>query len=160
MPAAPQAQDAAEARKQQRTTAPAAPNVVEGRGAALPWSGSESAPAAAGHAKDGASEPSSAGSFDVRSTIGVNEALSQGHALPFKAPTAPDLTVEQFAALGVELEAYPERRNDVLAMYGIMSEASFRACDGAWATRFAADPALRQKWMKLSADLRTKLVRR
>jgi hypothetical protein len=94
---------------------------------------------------------------DARSTLPAGDVRSA--TLPFKPVGAPELTVEQYAALTVELEAYPERRSEILGMYGIMTETAWRGCEGQWSARLVADGALRQRWMKLSADLKKKLVR-
>jgi hypothetical protein len=139
--------------REQRTTAPS-----EGmrRPITLPFARSESAAASQAPPAPRDSE----GELDARGTLGIATAFRAAEALPFKSAEAPDLTVEQFTAIGVELEGYPERRADILAKYGIASEAAWRACDERWAARFVADAPLRQRWMKLAAELRTKLVRR
>jgi hypothetical protein len=92
--------------------------------------------------------------------MAVGDLRFGAEALPFKPADAPDLTVEQYAALGVELEAYPERKNEILGMYGIFSDAVWQATESHWAARLVADVPLRQRWMKLGADLKTKLVRK
>jgi hypothetical protein len=97
---------------------------------------------------------------NVRTTMAVGDMRFESDALPFKPPDVPDLTVEQYAALGVELEAYPERKTEILGMYGIYADATWRACESHWAGQLIADAALRQRWMKLSTDLKTKLVRK
>jgi hypothetical protein len=92
-------------------------------------------------------------------TVGASEERP-GAPLPFKDAQAPELSVDQFAALSVELEAYPDRKKDILAMYGIVTEGAWRECDGHWASRLGADPALRLRWMRLAVELRAKLVRK
>lgn len=80
--------------------------------------------------------------------------------LPFKPPEVPDLTIEQYAALTVELEASPDKRNDTFAMYGIGAESTWQACQAHWTAILHADPATSRRWMKLVSDFRTKLVKR
>ncbi len=57
------------------------------------------------------------------------------------------------------MEAYPDRRAEVLGRYGIHSEAAWHACEGHWAARLVGDMALRQRWMTVGAELRQKLAR-
>ena len=104
-------------------------------------------------------QPQPAAMADVRATMAVGDIRFGAGALPFKPAGMPELTVEQYAALMVELEAYPEKRGEVLAMYGIHTDAAWTACDEHWTARLVGDPALRQRWIKLSADLKKKLVR-
>jgi hypothetical protein len=97
---------------------------------------------------------------DVRATIAVSDPRAAAEALPFKSAGVFDLSIEQYAALAIELEAYPQHQAQILGMYGIQSEAAWRACESLWAGRLVADPSLRQRWIRISADLRNKLVKR
>jgi hypothetical protein len=145
--------DPREVRRHQRTTSPSA--VL--RGPPLPFAradGDEDAEGAPMVSTGAAQEPA------ARSTIGVANAFRGAGALPFKGADAPEITLEQYSALSIELESYPERRAEFLGLYGIASEAAWRACDDLWSARFVADAALRERWMKLTAELRTKLARR
>jgi hypothetical protein len=152
-PSQPEGPDAA---RQQRTTAPSAGMK---RPITLPFARSEAAFAGpASQATPG--PPDAEAELDARGTLGISSAFRASEVLPFKSTEAPELTVEQFTAISVELEGYPERRADILAKHGIASEAAWRACDERWAARFVGDAALRHRWMKLAAELRTKLVRR
>jgi hypothetical protein len=93
------------------------------------------------------------------STVVASGQRFDGDGLPFKV-SVPDLTVEQFAGLVIELEAYPARKAEILELYAIPSEASWRAVDASWKDRFISDPALRQRWTKLLGELRTRLVKK
>lgn len=57
----------------------------------------------------------------------------------------PQLSVEQYASLHVELAALPGRSTEVLDRYRITEEQR-RWLDAHWTARMAADPALRQAW--------------
>jgi hypothetical protein len=57
----------------------------------------------------------------------------------------PQLSVEQYASLYVELAALPGRSTEVLDRYRITEEQR-RQLDAHWAARMVADPALRQAW--------------
>jgi hypothetical protein len=89
----------------------------------------------------------------------VDMDFSAAGALPFRPPEVPDLSVEQYAALTVEMDASPHAHGQVLELYGITSEATWRACEAHWTEMLNADPMLRKRWMRLVADLRGKLVR-
>jgi hypothetical protein len=93
------------------------------------------------------------------STVIASGQRPDGDGLPFKV-SVPDLTVEQFAGLVIELEAYPGRRTEILELYAIPSDASWRAVDALWKDRFISDPVLRQRWMKILGELRTRLVKK
>jgi hypothetical protein len=71
-------------------------------------------------------------------TVGVGTDAA-GRALP---PGLPDLTVEQYASLSVELKLAPDRVEATLARYGL-STPRRDALDAHWKARFAADPPLR-----------------
>ncbi len=95
---------------------------------------------------------------DARGTVAATDLQGKpGDALPFKPAEVPDLSIEQYAMLTVELEAYPARRAEILGMSGIFTDATWLACEAHWAALLVADPGLRQRWLKLGADFRTKL---
>lgn len=96
--------------------------------------------------------------LDARGTVAATDLQGKpGDALPFKPAEVPDLSIEQYAMLTVELEAYPARRAEILGMSGIFTDATWLACEAHWAALLVADPGLRQRWLKLGADFRTKL---
>lgn len=57
----------------------------------------------------------------------------------------PQLSVEQYASLYVELAALPGRPMEVLSRYRITEEQQ-RGLDAHWTARMVADPALRKVW--------------
>lgn len=61
------------------------------------------------------------------------------------ASNLPQLSVEQYASLQVELAALPERPMEVLDRYRITAEQR-RGLDAHWTARMVADPALRRVW--------------
>jgi hypothetical protein len=65
-----------------------------------------------------------------------------------KAPdvTALSLSVEQHAALQLELETYPNHRAQVLARYAVADEASLKALDEQMYTVLGSDPAKLAAW--------------
>jgi hypothetical protein len=147
---APGVSDPAEALRQQRATAPSAP----ARPITLPFARSEAPPPASAQPRESAPD------LNARGTLGIATAIRAVDPLPFRSAEALDLSLEQFTAVAVELEGYPERRAEILAKHGIASEAAWRACDDHWAARFVADAGLRQRWMQLASELRAKLHRR
>lgn len=89
----------------------------------------------------------------------VDMDLMSAAPLPFKPPEVPHLSVEQYAALTVEMDMNPNAHGQVLELYGIDSEATWRACEAHWTELLQADPALRKRWMRLAAELRGKLAK-
>ena len=89
----------------------------------------------------------------------VDMLLMSAEVMPFRPPEVPDLTVEQYAALTVEMDANPTNHAQVLELYGISSEAVWHACEAHWEALLQADPSLRKRWMRLVSDLRGKLVK-
>ncbi len=61
------------------------------------------------------------------------------------ASNLPQLSVEQYASLCVELELAPARPTEVLERYRL-TEEQHHALDASWNARMAADPALRRAW--------------
>ena len=66
---------------------------------------------------------------------------------PVAAPVSnlPQLSVEQYASLYVELATLPGRPMEVLDRYRITEEQR-RGLDASWTARMVADPALRRVW--------------
>lgn len=89
----------------------------------------------------------------------VDMLLMAAEVMPFRPPEVPDFTVEQYAALTVEMDANPANHAQVLELYGISSEAVWHACEAHWEAVLQADPTLRKRWMRLVSDLRGKLVK-
>ncbi len=96
---------------------------------------------------------------EARGTLLAADGRGGAPVLPFKPAAVPELNVDQYATLGVELEVYADRRVEVLARYGIHSEAAWNACEEYWAAHLVGDMAIRQRWMKVASELRKKLVR-
>jgi hypothetical protein len=90
--------------------------------------------------------------------------LRQG--LPFAggaAPAAPDapipqLTLEQYASLCAECEAFPDRTADALARYQIHNDATRRALDTHWRDTFARAPDSKQRWTELQQQYKAWLL--
>jgi hypothetical protein len=95
----------------------------------------------------------------LRGTALVAPGAQPAASLPFGPVDAPELTVEQYAAVLVELDAYPERRAETLRLHGIVTEATWKAVEAQWEAKLVAEPALQQRIGKLAADLRKRLVR-
>ena len=72
---------------------------------------------------------------------------SAGDALSARPP--PSLTLNQYAGLVVACELYPAYVESTNARYGVPTPAARAALDAFWAGRFAADPALAQRWPEL-----------
>jgi hypothetical protein len=114
-------------------------------------------PAARPSAPTGAFRPV----LDARGTVAATDLQAKpGAALPFKPAEVPDLSIEQYAMLTVELETYPARRAEILGMSGIFTDSTWLACEAHWAALLVVDPGLRQRWLKLGADFRNKLSAR
>jgi hypothetical protein len=92
-------------------------------------------------------------------TVTTPQLQAQAAVLPFKPAGVPDLTVEQYAALTVEIDANPVARREILSLHGIGSEVLWRKCEAHWTALLQADPSLRKRWMRLVTDFRAKLVR-
>jgi len=71
-------------------------------------------------------------------TVAVSEDVA-GPPLP---PGVPDLTLQQYASLRVELEISSDDKQATLARYGISADARV-ALDAHWRHRFSVDPPLR-----------------
>ena len=70
----------------------------------------------------------------------------------------PQLSVEQYASLYVELAALPGRPMEVLDRYRITAEQR-RGLDAQWSARMIADPALREVWDRACNAYRAWLAR-
>ncbi|MFS8067980.1 MAG: hypothetical protein ACMG6S_16625, partial [Byssovorax sp.] len=70
----------------------------------------------------------------------------------------PQLSVEQYASLHVELAALPGRSTEVLDRYRITEEQRHRL-DAHWTARMATEPALRQAWEGACAAYKAWLAR-
>ncbi|WP_437541300.1 hypothetical protein WME97_26675 [Sorangium sp. So ce367] len=68
---------------------------------------------------------------------------------PLSARPPPSLTLNQYAGLVVACELYPAYVESTNARYGVPTPAARAALDAFWAGRFAADPALAQRWPEL-----------
>jgi hypothetical protein len=73
-------------------------------------------------------------------------------ALPF-VPTSPlpELTVEQFAALNAELRARPQHEGETLRRFGVAGRDARHQLEQHWASRFAADAVLEQRYRSVLA---------
>ena len=70
------------------------------------------------------------------------------------ATPAPQLTVEQHAALAAECDAYPHYRAQIEQRYGIAGAAARAAVDQAWHQRLTGDEPLWRRWHELYATYR------
>jgi hypothetical protein len=68
---------------------------------------------------------------------------------PLSARPPPSLTLNQYAGLVVACELYPAYVESTNARYGVPTPAARASLDAFWAGRFAADPALAQRWPEL-----------
>jgi hypothetical protein len=83
----------------------------------------------------------------VSGTVGISNESSG-----FVPPTGvPDLTLEQYASLRVELDRAPESASVALRRYGVADDAR-DTLDTHWKARFAADPALRMSFAQKCAE--------
>ncbi len=80
-------------------------------------------------------------------------ALGIEDALPFEIKEAPALTVEQLAAIAIELDLAPDNQAAVLAHYGL-SDARWRAACGEIEVRARNDAGARTKWDEATAAYR------
>ena len=71
----------------------------------------------------------------------------------------PELTVEQYASLCVEIALSPDRLDYTLYRYHITAEQR-AALDTHWRARFAAEPALRAAFAQAFAAYRNMLTSR
>lgn len=75
-------------------------------------------------------------------------------ALPFAPAAPPPLTLHQYAGLVVACELYPSYAESTHALYGVPTPEARAALDAFWSSRFAADPALAERWWELRAAAR------
>jgi hypothetical protein len=76
-------------------------------------------------------------------------------ALPFvESGVADRLTLEQYAALCVEINLDPSQKLASIRKFGIPDEAAHREISNAYRLRFLHDPALRERWFSLCSQLR------
>ncbi len=79
----------------------------------------------------------------TRSPIGTGTVpTAEDVAGPPLPPGVPDLTLEQYASLRVDLEMAPDHAPATLARYGVPADGR-AALDAHWKARFTADPPLR-----------------
>jgi hypothetical protein len=117
-------------------------------GAALPFAperpSPSQAPASAAAQARGAAPAAGAGG-----TMDVGALFESGAALPFPAaaaaaapqPPVPELSLEQYASLCVELHLHPDRAAAIVARYHLSTEAA-AAIDARWRARIGADASL------------------
>ena len=93
------------------------------------------------------------------------QSFPAGSALPFTAaratssiPTIPELSVERYASLCVELASRPQERADILLRYRL-SEDQHATLDALWTHRMAREPGLTDAWRQACALYRDWLTR-
>lgn len=64
------------------------------------------------------------------------------------------ISLDQFASLTAELEAFPDDHERIYGLYGLTDAAARAACERAWRTRLANDPNLHRDWKSLTAHYR------
>lgn len=69
----------------------------------------------------------------------------------------PELTLEQHAALYIELELYPNRKNEVLQRYGLTSSQHARL-DAGWDAQLTLNPKLAAAWQQAAEKHRARLL--
>lgn len=91
---------------------------------------------------------------------------AQAGGLPFqRAPAAagnaatPRLTIEQFASLAAEMALSKGALPETQARYGL-TEATYKVEAAVWQQRFAASPALHQRWVTLYQTYRDWLAKK
>lgn len=125
--------------------------------------------AAVEHAQmvQGAPSPPPAASLGETKALGDNDIRAIARQVipfgsssgPTNAKPAPDpeLTLEQHAALYVELELYPERRADILRRYGLTA-SQYARIDTGWDAQLTLDPRLAATWQQLASQHRARLL--
>ena len=145
------------------STMAALPRAPEGA-ATLPFGGAPSVEFMASLAAPARGAPPPAGGTTL--PVGIDLMAEAKTALPFeKPPAAPAkrvtmrLTLEDYAAVCVELALYPDRSQEVMKRHHLPDEATMRAIDADWQRRLAAHPDTHQRWSELYAAYRDRLLR-
>jgi hypothetical protein len=73
-------------------------------------------------------------------------------------PATMRLTIEDYAAVCVELALYPDRALDVMRRYHVPDEQTLRAIDADWKSRLSAHPDTHQRWQELYLAHRNRLL--
>lgn len=96
----------------------------------------------------------------------VFQSFATKPALPFEAtratsviPSIPELSVERYASLRVELALKPGERAEILRRYRL-SEEQTSALDATWTYRMAREPGLMDAWELAGAQYRAWLTQR
>jgi hypothetical protein len=112
-----------------------------------------SAPANPGPA---ALPPGMRGFVDMRSTQLSPEAPPTNPALPFVGAAIPQLTLEQYAWMCVELALYPAHTPEVLRRHGVNAEQRARL-DAYWGARVRGDGSVKAAWDRFYIEHWTRL---
>jgi hypothetical protein len=80
-------------------------------------------------------------------------------ATPPREPGDPIDSLERFAALAAELEAFPSAQGATWKKFGVVSAAARDTLHDAWKARLGADPALHAEWRRRKSEL-VQLLRR
>jgi hypothetical protein len=95
--------------------------------------------------------------YQTKAGIDTSEPTPMG----MRSPTIlPALTLEEYAAFAAELALLPGQAANIHKKYGIHGASARRALDEAFAGRFRAQPALRQRWETLVVTYHRDLLNR
>src|SRR5262249_24413334 len=89
---------------------------------------------------------------DADETLVPDPARVGAPAMPFDIYDAS--SVDGYAKLRADLMAWPEKGEAILKRFGVHERAAFDELQTRWRERFAADPALRDRWLELYTRLR------
>src|SRR5262249_43092004 len=84
-------------------------------------------------------------------TAPVGATAPSGDALPFRPapPTAPALSLDEYASLCAELAAFPDAIEAIFGRYGLRSAQDRRAVDLSWQERLHQNPVEFTAWQAL-----------
>lgn len=95
-------------------------------------------------ASEGTPPPTSPPAPQSGETIAALPHIDAARELPFEASALALTSVERYAALVASLRATPERADELLCAAGLRTVDQRRRVHQLWATRFQANPALRE----------------
>ena len=121
-----------------------------------PAMASDMAMSAPANPEPAALPPGMRGFVDMRSTQLSPEAPPTNPAVPFVGAAPPQLTLEQYAWMCVELALYPAHTPEVLRRYGVDAEQRARL-DAYWGARVRGDGNVKAAWDRFYIEHWTRL---